>query len=338
MARLPPIVAFAAPSGTGKTTVIEQVVRAMVGRGLRVGVLKADAHRVVLDTPGKDSWRFAEAGAGPVAVLSAERLALFEHLDGEVTLVSVVDRLFPDVDIVLVEGFRRSGMPTVRVHRVDGPSTEGWEPPLNVVAWASDGDPGTTLPVFPLAAPERLAEWLIEQFLGTTAGGPPTIVLPLADPGRLDAAVDAATRLAAAFGARSMIVAGPGVQATGPTHCRLVADLRPGLGLLGALYTGLAAAETADILFVGPRYWELQEAGLARLLEAKRGRSDIVYSMFDGFPEPALAVYGHRCLPAIQAALLSGEFKLTGWWGQVRSLALPDTDLASWSGPQPRQT
>ena len=190
MARLPPIVAFAAPSGTGKTTVIEQVVRAMVGRGLRVGVLKADAHRVVLDTPGKDSWRFAEAGAGPVAVLSAERLALFEHLDGEVTLVSVVDRLFPDVDIVLVEGFRRSGMPTVRVHRVDGPSTEGWEPPLNVVAWASDGDPGTTLPVFPLAAPERLAEWLIDFDRDEELQRLPATVLEMAvNPSRAQALV-----------------------------------------------------------------------------------------------------------------------------------------------------
>jgi molybdopterin-guanine dinucleotide biosynthesis protein MobB len=149
MPRLPPIVAFAAPSGTGKTTLLEQVARVLVGQGLAVGVLKADAHRVVLDTPGKDSHRFAEAGANPVAVLSAERFALFERLEGEVTLVSVVDRHFAGADLVLAEGFRRSDLPTVRVHRVGGPSDAGWEAPRHVVAWASNGSPSVDVPVLP---------------------------------------------------------------------------------------------------------------------------------------------------------------------------------------------
>lgn len=70
MSRLAPIIAFAAPSGTGKTTLLEGVIRALVARGNRVAVLKSDAHRVVLDKPGKDSWRFSEAGAASVAVLS----------------------------------------------------------------------------------------------------------------------------------------------------------------------------------------------------------------------------------------------------------------------------
>lgn len=332
MARLPSIVAFAAPSGTGKTTLIERVVRVLVDRGVRVGVLKADAHRVVLDKPGKDSWRFAEAGAAMVAVLSVERLALFERLDGEVTLLSAVERLFPGVDIVLVEGFRRSGVPTVQVHRAGGPSTVGWDPPVNRVAWASDCErsalPGGdgSLPAFSLSDPGEIADWLMERFLSRAPSRAPTIVCPVADPGRLEGAVAAATRLAREVGGRAMVVASPDIPVRrvaageGP-DCDVVTDIRPGMGLLGALYTGLAAARTPEILFVGPRYWDSAASRFAGILRPGLAGSDVVYTVADGFPEPALALYGHRCLSAIQAALLSGEFKLTGWWGQVRTLA-----------------
>lgn len=322
MSRLPPIVAFAAPSGTGKTTLIEQVVRALVGRGLRVGVMKADAHRVVLDTPGKDSWRFAEAGASPVAVLSAERLALFERLEGEVTLVAAAARLFPGVDILLAEGFRRSGLPTIRVHRASGPSTEDWVPPANVVAWAADGAVQTTLPVLPLADPEAVAAWIAAQFLAPAVARRPTLLFPVADAAQIQAAEAAARRLGAGLAARALIVAGPGVPiATGP-NLATVHDIRPHLGLLGALFTGLAAADTPEVLLIGPRHWNAPVAAVAALIDAAPPAVDIVYPRVDGRPEPALALYGHRCLSAIQEALLSGEFKMTGWWGQVRTAAL----------------
>ena len=322
MSRLPPIVAFAAPSGTGKTTLIERVVRDLVARGVRVGVLKADAHRVVLDVPGKDSFRFAEAGAAPVAVLSAERLALFERLEGEVSLASAVDRLFPQADIVLVEGFRRSGVPTVRVHRDAGPSTEGWGPPRNTIAWASDDAPATDLPGFSLGDPSALVGWIVDRFLQPSPVRPLTVVCPLAAPMRLRQAVAAARRLAEEVGGHAMLVTSPGVRPVGDTGCRVVGDLKPGLGLLGALYTGLAAADTPEVLLVGPRYWGAPTSVLDGVLRVRHARADIVYAVVDGHPEPALAVYGHRCLPAIQASLLSGEQKLTGWWGQVRTLAV----------------
>lgn len=170
MARLPPIVAFSAPSGTGKTTLIERVVRELVGRGVRVGVIKADAHRLVLDTPGKDSWRFAEAGASHVAVLGEGRLALFERLDREETLIGAVNRLFPGVDLVLAEGFRLSALPTIRVHRAGGPSSAGWMPPRRVIAWASDEPlsaaelPDAGVPVLPLNEPVQVADWVLAHF------------------------------------------------------------------------------------------------------------------------------------------------------------------------------
>ena len=327
MSRLPPIIAFAAPSGTGKTTLIEGVIRALVGRGRRVAVIKSDAHRMVLDKPGKDSWRFSEAGAASVAVLSAERLALFARLDGEVSIVHAVERLFPGADLVLAEGFRRSGLPTIRVHRAEGPSDLGWDPPQNVIAWASDTTPATTLPVLPLGDPDGVAAWILARLDDASTPRRLTIVCPVGASDDARVAAAAARRLGEMFGAPAVIVAGPGVHAEG---VRVVPDIRPQLGLLGAVFTGLASADTPEILVVGARHYGAPDALLRGLAAAGPRRADLVFPRVDGHPEPALALYGHRCLSSIQAALLSGELKLTGWWGQVRAFAVPPEVWTTW--------
>lgn len=331
MGRLPPIVAFAAPSGTGKTTLIEGVIRVLVGRGLRVGVLKTDAHRVVLDTPGKDSWRFSEAGAVAVAVVSSARLALFKQIEGDVTLVSAVDRLMPQVDIVLAEGFRRSGIPTIRVHRSGGPGFSGWDPPRHVMAWASDVPlPDEDAPVLPLDAPEKVADWLVAQFVAPRESRRVTVVCPARTREETTEATSVARRIAALLDGRAMVVHGRGVGRTAEAGVTFVQDIRPRIGLLGALFTGLAAADTPDVLFVGPRHWNAPDRLLRKIVQAGPPLADVVYPRVDGRPEPALALYGHRCLSNIQAALLSDELQLIGWWGQVRTFGIEESVWRSW--------
>ena len=58
-----PVIGFAAFSGTGKTTLIEKLIPALVSRGLKVAVVKHDAHGLKFDHEGKDSARFSDAGA-----------------------------------------------------------------------------------------------------------------------------------------------------------------------------------------------------------------------------------------------------------------------------------
>ena len=62
-----PIVSFvSACSGAGKTTLLEKVVDILKQRGLRLAVIKHDAHRFEMDHPGKDTWRLAQAGENRV--------------------------------------------------------------------------------------------------------------------------------------------------------------------------------------------------------------------------------------------------------------------------------
>lgn len=111
-----PVLGFIGYSGSGKTTLMEQVVLLLHGRGMRVGALKHDAHRFEVDKPGKDSWRFREAGAQTTVISSAELIVLQRRTAEETPLADLLD-LFVDEDIILVEGHKAGPHPKIEVHR-----------------------------------------------------------------------------------------------------------------------------------------------------------------------------------------------------------------------------
>jgi len=113
----PPAIAFVAPSGTGKTTLVESLVREFTRRGRRVGALKHDAHRFEIDTPGKDSARFTAAGAQVMVLASAERVAAVLRPEAPPAVDDLLDRWFAGVELVLVEGYRNSALPRLEVFR-----------------------------------------------------------------------------------------------------------------------------------------------------------------------------------------------------------------------------
>jgi formylmethanofuran dehydrogenase subunit E len=109
-----PIIRFVGRSGSGKTTLLTRVVPLLVREGLRVAVLKHAHHRVDLDRQGKDSFRFAEAGAELVTVVSPDKLATFEAPGVEPGLFALAARVSERADVILAEGFH--GYPTPYVY------------------------------------------------------------------------------------------------------------------------------------------------------------------------------------------------------------------------------
>jgi molybdopterin-guanine dinucleotide biosynthesis protein MobB len=123
------MVSFVGPSGTGKTTLLEGVIAELTKRGHRVAAVKHDAHRIELDTEGKDSWRFRRAGAADTLLMGRDQLAWFgREADDGPGIEAVVALVAPRTEIVVVEGFRSAGLPTVVVTR-DEHRDGRWEPP-----------------------------------------------------------------------------------------------------------------------------------------------------------------------------------------------------------------
>lgn len=102
--RTPRAVAVTGHRNSGKTTAIEGLLRELGRRGWKVGTIKHCHKNCDVDRPGKDSWRHREAGAARTALMTPDGLAVFAPA-GEDDPRALVPLLFPDMDLVLVEGF-----------------------------------------------------------------------------------------------------------------------------------------------------------------------------------------------------------------------------------------
>ena len=112
-----PIVSIVGKSQSGKTVLIEQLIAEFKGRGYKVAALKHGRGGIEIDQPGKDSWRFAQAGSDAVCVSSPDKLAFTKNLNHDLDIEEIMPIFGPEFDLVLAEGFRKSKIPKIEVHR-----------------------------------------------------------------------------------------------------------------------------------------------------------------------------------------------------------------------------
>ena len=154
-----PIYSFVAFSGTGKTTLLEKLIPELKKRGLRVAVMKHDAHEFEVDHEGKDSWRMTRAGADVTIVASSTHAAIMENrpIDTETLLSRITD-----VDLILSEGYKHGGYPKIGVFRQKTgkplPEVDG-----GYLAIMSDTPLQTKLPCFALDDIAALADFILED-------------------------------------------------------------------------------------------------------------------------------------------------------------------------------
>ncbi|MCG6909188.1 MAG: molybdopterin-guanine dinucleotide biosynthesis protein B [Deltaproteobacteria bacterium] len=107
------IIKVVGKSNSGKTTLIEKVIPEMKKRGYRVGSVKHSHHGIEIDQPGKDSYRHKMAGADTVVVASPDEFAVLKK--AKTDDLDNLEHFFTDVDLVLVEGYKRADRPQVEV-------------------------------------------------------------------------------------------------------------------------------------------------------------------------------------------------------------------------------
>jgi molybdopterin-guanine dinucleotide biosynthesis protein B len=164
-----PLLGFCAYSGTGKTTLLAQVIPLLRQQGLRLALLKHAHHAFDLDQPGKDSHTLRKAGADQVMVASSRRVALVRERParaGEPELGELLPCLDPrGLDLVLVEGFKRAPIPKIELHRpaLGRPLIHARDP--HVIAVATDAPliPARPLPLLDLNRPAAIARFVLER-------------------------------------------------------------------------------------------------------------------------------------------------------------------------------
>ena len=163
-----PVIGLAAYSGTGKTTLLINIIPILKKRGFEVGVIKHAHHAFEIDQPGKDSYEIRKAGANQMLIGSKKRWALMvEQEEPEQTkrLEEYISHLDQDkLDLILVEGFKPEAIPKIELHRPSLKQPLICETDDSVIAIATDGElPNQiNLPILDLNDYETIADYIIE--------------------------------------------------------------------------------------------------------------------------------------------------------------------------------
>lgn len=128
----PYVLRIIGPSGVGKTTLLEAILRELTRRGRRVAAVKHTSHAHPVDSDGTDSDRLRLAAGGAAAFVTPDGLVLHRS---SIALLDLVRFAFGDCEIVLVEGWRSADTPALRLlhhgadpdqHRPMAGAVVGW--------------------------------------------------------------------------------------------------------------------------------------------------------------------------------------------------------------------
>lgn len=152
----------------GKTGLMERLVSELTTRGYRVSTVKHAHHSFDVDQPGRDSYRHRIAGAQEVLLVSGNRWALMHELRGaaEPPLADMLAKL-SDVDLVLVEGYKREPHPKIEAHRAAAgqPLIAPGDPSIRAIASDQAASTHSDLgrPVFDLNDHAAIATFILQD-------------------------------------------------------------------------------------------------------------------------------------------------------------------------------
>ncbi|MGD9115829.1 MAG: molybdopterin-guanine dinucleotide biosynthesis protein B [Dehalococcoidia bacterium] len=158
---MPPVVSIVGKSKSGKTTLLEKLIKELKSRGYRVATIKHTHHQITFDEPGKDSWRHLQAGSEAAMLCTDDNAFLIRP--GGYSLEQLVPLFGEDYDIILTEGFSHEGAPKIEVRRKEaGPPLPS---PTNVIAVAGDEPSDSGVQQFSLEDAKSIADFLEKEFI-----------------------------------------------------------------------------------------------------------------------------------------------------------------------------
>ena len=150
---------------TGKTGLIERLVKEFVIRGVTVSTIKHAHHDTDIDQPGRDSYKHRAAGAHQVVLSSKHRWAVMTELRDapEADLKSIIRSLEP-VQLTLIEGYKNDPHPKIETFRlvISKPLLALTNSSIKGVASDSPIS-GLEIPIFDLNDTGKIADFISEE-------------------------------------------------------------------------------------------------------------------------------------------------------------------------------
>jgi molybdopterin-guanine dinucleotide biosynthesis protein B len=102
------VIAVIGSKNSGKTTTIENLVNELTKRGHEIAVIKHISQPdFTNDTPGKDTWKFAKAGAKTIISVAKNEIAKIEKIPLEKITIEMLLKKCADCELVIIEGLTK---------------------------------------------------------------------------------------------------------------------------------------------------------------------------------------------------------------------------------------
>jgi molybdenum cofactor guanylyltransferase len=300
-------IALCGYSGSGKTTLACALLERWRDR-YRVGFVKHDAHRFEMDTPGKDTYEVARAGAASVMINDPRHHARISTLP-----YSAFERAYTmvDADFVLAEGFKHSDLPKLLLLDGDGRAWReyGEDRFTNVLAVVGPDEApgGLDLPFLHRDDVDGIGSLVEAHIHGLAAAPLYGLVLAGGESRRMgrpkwaldyrgEPQVERMARLLGTVCERVFLSMRPGQEVGAVPELPRIEDAFPRWGPSAGILSAMEAHPDAAWLVVACDLPFLEEATLSDLV-TRRDRLKIATayrSAHDGLPEPLCAVWEPR--------------------------------------------
>lgn len=115
MSNKPFLIAICGCKNSGKTTLIEKLIPKFCKKGYKVATIKHDGHDFQGDVEGTDTYKHKKAGAYGTAIFSDNKFMIIKE-DNTVDEKYFIN-IFPEADIIFLEGFKGSNYPKLEIVR-----------------------------------------------------------------------------------------------------------------------------------------------------------------------------------------------------------------------------
>ncbi|MDO5707709.1 MAG: molybdopterin-guanine dinucleotide biosynthesis protein B [Andreesenia angusta] len=158
-----PVVLLSGYSNSGKTTIIEKLLKLFTERGLEIATIKH--HRGNFDIgENKDSTRHLRAGASSVSLISEEDYIIIKKINKDNGLSEILENI-KNVDLILVEGYKNENFPKIEVYRSELGNPRLDKDDQNIIGVVSDDISDEDIPLFKFNEIEKLADFIQKKFL-----------------------------------------------------------------------------------------------------------------------------------------------------------------------------
>jgi molybdopterin-guanine dinucleotide biosynthesis protein MobB len=113
------VIAVVGTKKSGKTATTENLTRELTKRGYKVAAIKhIPEPDFTIDTPGKDTWRYAQAGAKTVISVATNEVATIEKVTTSSLSLEKLLKKCRGNDVVFIEGLKKLVAPKKKISKI----------------------------------------------------------------------------------------------------------------------------------------------------------------------------------------------------------------------------